>query len=67
MSYTSKELQEIARNIEAYRLERRRVKAISCAKDEQLFRMIKDLYKISHGVYTKEATKECIPHYNSFT
>jgi len=67
MSYTSKELQEIAQNIEVYRLERVRVGDISPAKDAQLFRIIKDLYKISHGVYTKEATKECIPYYNTFT
>lgn len=67
MSYTSKELTEIARNIEAYRLDRRRVKAISHAKDEQLFRIIKDLYDKSHGQYTKEATQEYIPHINTFT
>jgi len=67
MSYTSKELIEIARNIEAYRLERVRVRAISPAKDAQLFRIIKDLYNKSHGQYTKEATQEYIPHINTFT
>jgi len=67
MSYTSKELIEIACNIEAYRLERVRVRAISPAKDAQLFRIIKDLYNKSHGQYTKEATQEYIPHINTFT
>ena len=67
MSYTSKELTEIARNIEAYRLERIRVRAISPAKDAQLYRIIKDLYNKSHGQYTKEATQEYIPHVNTST
>lgn len=67
MSYTSKELIEIARNIEAYRLQRVSVKAISPAKDAQLYRIIKDLYNKSHGQYTKEATREYIPHINTFT
>ena len=58
MSYTSEELKEIAENIEAFRVESRRDNATSCARDEQLFRIVKDLYKKSHGIYTKEAEEE---------
>ena len=65
MSYTSEELIEIAENIEAFRLESYTNKLISHTQDEQLYLMIKDLYKLSHGIHTKEVEKEYISHYNS--
>ena len=66
MSYTSKELTDIANDIEAYRLDRVRRKDLSSSKDAKLYEMVKEIHKISNGQYTKEATKECIPYYNTF-
>jgi hypothetical protein len=66
MSYTSKELTDIANNIEAYRFQRVSSKDLTSMQDAKLYRLIKDLHKISNGQYTKEAAKECIPYYNSF-
>ncbi len=65
MSYTREELKEIAENVEAYRVASRRDNVTSCARDEQLFRIVKDLYKKSHGVYTKEVEKEYISRINT--
>ena len=65
MSYTSEELKEIAENVEAYRVASRRDNDTSCARDEQLFRIVKDLYNKSHGVYTKEVEKEYISCVNT--
>ena len=66
MSYTSKELKQIAYNIEVYRLERARLKDISPQQDAKLYRIIKEIHKISYGQYTKEVQKECIPYFNTF-
>lgn len=67
MSYTTKELRDIAYNIESYRAERMRCKDLSGAQDEKLHRIIKDLHKISNGKYTEEVQKECLPYFNTFT
>ena len=66
MSYTSKELREITYTIEEYRLQRVKAKDLNTKDDAKLYRMIKELHKISHGQYTKEAAQECIPYYNTF-
>jgi hypothetical protein len=67
MSYTSEELNEIADNINKFRIENYNGRQISSIQEAQLYRMVKDLYKISDGVYTKEAEEEYISHYNSST
>lgn len=67
MSYTSKELNEIAENIDRFRIDSLRNKEISQIKDAMLHHMVKDLYKISDGVHTKEVEEEYISHYNSST
>lgn len=67
MSYTSEELKEIAENIEAFRAQELAKKKLTVTKNERLHYIVKDLYKISHGVYTKEAEEEYISHYNSST
>jgi hypothetical protein len=67
MSYTSEELKEIAENINKYRIENYNGRQISSAQEAQLYRMVRDLYKLSDGVYTKEAEEEYISHYNSST
>tara|TARA_B100000768_G_C11078974_1_gene289948 strand:+ start:462 stop:665 length:204 start_codon:yes stop_codon:yes gene_type:complete len=67
MSYTSKELKEIAENINKYRIENYNERQISSSQEAQLYRMVKDLYKISDGIHTKEAEEEYISHYNSST
>tara|TARA_R110000803_G_scaffold17820_1_gene47919 strand:+ start:293 stop:496 length:204 start_codon:yes stop_codon:yes gene_type:complete len=67
MSYTSKELDEIADNINKFRIENYNGRQISSIQEAQLYRMVKDLYKISDGVHTKEAEEEYISHYNSST
>lgn len=66
MSYTSEELTEIAYNVEKYRAQRVKAKDLNTKQDAKLYRIIKELHKLSYGQYTKEATKECIPYYNSF-
>ncbi len=65
MSYTSEELNEIADNINKFRIENYNGRQISSIQEAKLHRMVKDLYKISHGVYTKEAEEEYISRYNS--
>tara|TARA_R110002167_G_scaffold259766_1_gene466268 strand:- start:55 stop:258 length:204 start_codon:yes stop_codon:yes gene_type:complete len=67
MSYTSEELNEIADNINKFRIENYNGRQIPSIQEAQLYRMVKDLYKISDGVYTKEAEEEYISHYNSST
>jgi len=67
MSYTSEELNEIAENINKFRIENYNGRQISSTQEAQLYRMVKDLYKISDGVHTKEVEKEYISHYNSST
>jgi len=67
MSYTSEELIRIAENIEAFRVQEVANKKLTVTKNERLHYIVKDLYKISHGVYTKEAEEEYISHYNSST
>ena len=67
MSYTSEELNEIADNINKFRIENYNGRQISSTQEAQLYRMVKDLYKISNGVHTKEVEKEYISHYNSST
>ena len=67
MSYTSEELNEIAENINKFRIENYNGRQISSTQEAQLYRMVKDLYKISDGVHTKEVEEEYISHYNSST
>ena len=67
MSYTSEELNEIAENINKFRIENYNGRQISSAHEAQLYRMVKDLYKLSDGVHTKEVEEEYISHYNSST
>ncbi len=67
MSYTSEELKEIAENIEAFRVQAIEDNSLSWSSDERLHHMVKDLYKRSNGIYTKEAEEEYISHYNSST
>ena len=67
MSYTSEELNEIADNINKFRIENYNGRQISSIQEAQLYRMVKDLYKISDGVHTKEVEEEYISHYNSST
>ena len=65
MSYTSKELNEIAENINRYRIDSYTDNQISGTQEEQLHRMVKDLYKRSDGIHTKEVEKEYISHLNT--
>lgn len=65
MSYTSKELNEIAENIEAFRVQAREDKSMSWANDERLHHMIKDLYKRSNGIHTKEVEKKYLSRINT--
>ena len=67
MSYTSEELKEIAANVEAYRVEAIANKSMSWSNDERLHHMVKDLYKRSDGIHTKEVEKEYISHLNTST
>ena len=67
MSYTSEELKEIAENINKFRIENYNGRQISSAHEAQLYRMVKDLYKLSDGVHTKEVEEEYISHYNTST
>ena len=65
MSYTSEELQEIAKNIEEYRVQAIEDKSLSWSSDERLHHMVKDLYKLSHGIHTEEVKKEYLSHHNT--
>ena len=65
MSYTSKELKEVAENIEAFRVQAIDDRALSWSSDERLHHMIKDLYKRSNGIHTKEVEKKYISRINS--
>ncbi len=67
MSYTSEELKEIAENVEAFRVQAIEDNSLSWSSDERLHHMVKDLYKRSNGIHTKEAEEEYISHYNSST
>tara|TARA_R110002126_G_scaffold66559_3_gene169186 strand:+ start:546 stop:755 length:210 start_codon:yes stop_codon:yes gene_type:complete len=69
MSYTPKELREIAHNIEEFRYNKsidyfytdakgevkRHELTLSPTRDTQLYQMAKDLYIKANGKYTKEA------------
>ena len=65
MSYTSEELKEIAENVEAFRVQAIDDKSLSWSNDERLHHIVKDLYKRSHGIYTKEVEKKYISRINS--
>ena len=67
MSYTSEELKEIAENIEAFRVQAIEDNSLSWSSDERLHHIVKDLYKRSNGIYTKEVEKKYLSHYNSST
>ena len=67
MSYTSKELNEIAENIEAFRVQAIEDKSMSWSNDERLHHMVKDLYKRSNGIHTKEVEKKYLSRINSST
>mgnify|MGYP003661330099 FL=1 len=67
MSYTSEELKEIAENIEAFRVQAIEDKSMSWANDERLHHMVKDLYKRSNGIHTKEVEKKCLSRINTST
>ena len=67
MSYTSEELKEIAENIEAFRVQAIDDKSMSWSNDERLHHMVKDLYKRSNGVHTKEVEKKCLSCFNTST
>lgn len=65
MSYTSKELNEIAENIEAFRVQAREDKSLSLSNDIFLHHMVKDLYKKSNGIHTKEVEKKYLSRINT--
>ena len=67
MSYTSEELKEIAENIEAFRVQAIEDNSLSWSSDERLHHMVKDLYKRSNGIYTKENKKKYLSRINSST
>ena len=65
MSYTGEELMEIAENIEAFRVQAIEDKSMSWSNDERLHHIVKDLYKRSNGIHTKEVEKKYISRINS--
>jgi len=65
MSYTSEELKEIAENIEAFRVQAIEDNSLSWSSDERLHHMVKDLYKRSNGIHTKEVEKKYLSRINS--
>lgn len=67
MSYTSEELKEIAENIEAFRVQAIEDNSLSWSSDERLHHMVKDLYKRSNGIHTKEVEKKYLSRINSST
>ena len=67
MSYTSEELKEIAENIEAFRVQAIDDKSMSWSNDERLHHIVKDLYKRSNGIHTKEVEKKYLSRINSST
>ena len=67
MSYTSEELKEIAENIEAFRVQAIEDNSLSWSRDERLHHMIKDLYKRSNGIHTKEVEKKYLSRINPRT
>jgi len=67
MSYTREELKEIAENIEAFRVQAIDDKSMSWSNDERLHHIVKDLYKRSHGIHTKEVEKKYLSRINTST
>ncbi len=65
MSYTSEELKEIAENVEAFRVQAIDDKSLSWSNDERLHHIVKDLYKRSNGIHTKEVEKKYLSRINS--